>query len=66
MTTPRLSSKLKMLETCSDPTAFKRRRTSFARIDGVIEAAEVDWSLSMMVSPVVEWGWSKTARAARF
>jgi hypothetical protein len=34
-----------MLETCSDPAAFKWRRTAFTRIDGAVEIAEDDWSL---------------------
>ncbi len=36
-----------MLETRSGHSALKWRRTAFARIDGVIEALEDDWSLTI-------------------
>jgi hypothetical protein len=40
-----------MLEACSDHTVLKWRRTAFARIYGVIEAAEDDWSLYISKLP---------------
>jgi hypothetical protein len=36
-----------MLEPRSDPATFKWRRTAFTRIDGAVEVAEDDWSLTI-------------------